>query len=201
MSNTASIAHAFTELCYGCQLDDIPEALNAQFADKALELRATVKNELEWRCDTFATLDSTYALLEDPLFAPLVQSIGRHVSRFAAEYGVSDSAELRCMDGWINVAEQGEYQEVHIHPSRHFSAVYYVAAKADSGNLVFRSHESLTDMMPLPVSSTTHANCKTFSITPQTGNLLIFRSNLPHMVEKNKTQTPRISVAMNFVFA
>lgn len=190
----------FVELCYRKPLSDTVQSRNSLFAAKALELRGTVARNVDWHCDTFATLSSSYQLLEDSLFAPLIMEAGQCVAEFALNYGVKESAPLRCIDGWVNVAHPGEHQEVHIHPGSHFSAVYYVDAPDLCGNLVFRSHESLTDMQPLPTSGVAQANAKTHFHVPKTGDLLIFRSNLMHMVAPNKSSSPRISVALNFVF-
>lgn len=190
----------FVELCYRAALSDVVQAKNTQFSEKALTLKNSIKPSLDWHCETFATMNSEYKLVEDPLFAPLVLEVGQAVADFAAAYGVRDGAVLRCIDGWINVAQPGDHQEMHIHPGSHFSAVYYVDAPENCGNLVLRSHESLTDMHPIPSADVTQAGSKTYFQTPKTGDLVIFRSNLPHMVATNKSNAPRISVALNFVF-
>jgi hypothetical protein len=53
-------------------------------------------------------------------------------------------------------------------------------------------------MFPLPASVYVPSNYKTCTYTPQESMLLIFRSNLLHMVEKNKSDEDRISISMNF---
>lgn len=190
----------FVELCYRKSLSAAVHSRNHEFAAKALELRDTVAKNVDWNCDTFATMNSSYQLLDDPLFMPLVMESGRCVADFALSYGVKEGVPLRCVEGWVNVAHPGEYQEAHIHPGAHFSAVYYVDAPESCGNLVFRSHESLTDMNPLPTSGVVQANAKTHFHVPRTSDLIIFRSNMMHMVEKNRSDRPRVSVALNFVF-
>jgi ectoine hydroxylase-related dioxygenase (phytanoyl-CoA dioxygenase family) len=40
---------------------------------------------------------------------------------------------------------------------------------------------------------------KTFCVEPKDGMLIIFRSNLQHMVHENKTNKNRITFAMNFI--
>lgn len=190
----------FVELCYRKALSDMVQANNTQFAEKAMVLKNNVSPNVDWCCDTFATMNTEYKLINDPLFAPLVSEVGQAVADFAAVYGLRDGAVLSCIDGWINVALPGDYQEMHIHPGCHFSAVYYVDAPEECGNLVLRSHESLTDMHPIPSLEVTQAGAKTFFQTPKTGDLIVFRSNLPHMVATNKSNAPRISVTLNFAF-
>jgi hypothetical protein len=78
--------------------------------------------------------------------------------------------------------------------------VYYLQVGNDCGNIIFRSFEADTDMLPLPADILTYPNYKTMSIMPEEDNLLIFRSNLKHMVEKNISNVQRISLSMNFLF-
>jgi uncharacterized protein (TIGR02466 family) len=166
------------------------------FIDKATQLKQTLSPDSNWQCSTFNTLNK-YDMINDPLFKNLIAYITDQVSQFAVEFGCSpDSAVIT--DSWINVAEPGDYQEYHIHTGNHFSIVYYITAPKDSGNIVFRCFEADTDMFPLPVKAMNYTSYKTFSFPPEAGQLLIFRSNLRHMVEKNMSSDPRISISMNF---
>jgi ectoine hydroxylase-related dioxygenase (phytanoyl-CoA dioxygenase family) len=54
-------------------------------------------------------------------------------------------------------------------------------------------------MFLLPIESENYNTYKTFSLRPIEGHLVIFRSNLKHMVEKNISNESRISIAMNFI--
>jgi|APGre2960657373_1045057.scaffolds.fasta_scaffold86731_2 uncharacterized protein (TIGR02466 family) len=153
------------------------------------------KRNVQWKCDTFSTLN-LYDMKSDPLFADLISACASQVKIFAREYGV-DSDPV-CIDSWLNLAPPKEYQEYHMHAKSHFSVVYYVKTPKDCGNLSFRSSEANTDMFPLPASVSVPANYKTCTYTPQESMLVIFRSNLLHMVEKNKSDEDRISISINF---
>jgi uncharacterized protein (TIGR02466 family) len=200
MTDGAEISCMFVELCYRRHVPELA-ARNPEMLARALEVRSTVKSALDWPCDTFATLDSDYNVLEDAVFSDLINTTKLHVLEFATVFGVKRDAQLACKDAWINVADPGAFQETHIHPSMHFSAVYYVEAPENCGDLLFRSHESMTDMFPLPTDEPSQANTKTYWQKALPGSLLIFRSNLAHMVAKNKATSPRVSVAMNFTFS
>jgi ectoine hydroxylase-related dioxygenase (phytanoyl-CoA dioxygenase family) len=52
-------------------------------------------------------------------------------------------------------------------------------------------------MFPIPEGSTSIIN-PTYEIIPEEGKILIFSSSLLHMVEKNKSDEDRVSIAMNF---
>jgi hypothetical protein len=55
-------------------------------------------------------------------------------------------------------------------------------------------------MFPLPVDQVTDASCKTCVYPPEEAALLLFRSNLLHMVKQNKSNNNRISISANFKF-
>jgi uncharacterized protein (TIGR02466 family) len=168
-----------------------------KFIQKALDLKTSLPASSDWRCGTFTTLNK-YDMINDPLFKNLIVYVTDQVSQFAVEFGCApNSASIT--DSWINISAPGDYQEYHNHTNNHFSAVYYVKAPKDSGDIVFRSFEADTDMFPIPVKVMNYASFKTFSFSPEEGALLIFRSNLRHMVEKNTSNESRISVAMNFI--
>jgi uncharacterized protein (TIGR02466 family) len=150
----------------------------------------------QWRCNMKTSIDN-WNLIEDEMFAPLLEKIKKEVSQFSETFGAYGNA--RAVDGWINISAPGSYQEYHIHTDCHFSVSYYIKSKPDSGNIVFRSHECNSDMFTLPLREFKPASYKTWASAPTPGKLLIFRSNLQHMVEQNRSNEDRISLSANFV--
>ena len=188
-----NITAAFVELLYNEKLDSFDNK-NKIFLKKALSLRKEIAPANDWRCNTFSTYGTSYELLKDTLFEDLVKTCEQQTDTFAKEFGVT-KGHSKCMEAWINVAEPGAYQEYHNHANSHFSLVYYVETPENSGNIVFSTHAQ--DMFPVPNDSLTHASFKTYYIEPKAGEVVIFRSNLRHMVEVNKSNFPRVSIAMN----
>lgn len=188
------ITYLFPTPVYATNLNLLTPS-HADYVSKAMELHQSIDQKTKWRCDTFNTLDA-YDMLSDPLFFNLFEEIKTHTKIFCKDFGV-EANDVTITDSWINVAGQGGYQEYHIHTGSHFSLAYYVSAPKNSGNIVFRSHEADTDMYPLPQGDLKPSSYKTYSIEPQEGMLLIFRSNLRHMVEKNLSDNNRISISMN----
>ena len=147
-------------------------------------------SQQSWYCDTF-NCD-----LQDEI---LTQEIIKHVSLFCNKIGILN-ANITCVGSWINLAKHNSFQETHIHPKSHFSVVYYVKVTNNSGNIIFRNHTNLINLFPLPFDQN-HATIftyDTFKIIPKECDLLIFRSNLQHMVEKNNSNEDRVSISMNF---
>ena len=171
---------------------------NDVLAQKALTLRNNNSAlNTSWFCDTYNTIGE-YDITKDLAFSNLIDQCQSHVKIFSKEYGI-DAAIIKNKEGWMNVAAFNEYQEFHIHPNNHFSLAYYVNVPENSGDIIFRSPESSTDMFMLPSGKESFATMKTIRIKPVVGKLIIFRSNLLHMVEKNKSHNPRISISMNMV--
>lgn len=176
---------------------------NRYLESKAYEIQQEFTNiSTTWNCDTYNTLSQdNIDINKDPIIKDLICLCKEKVIDFASEYGIIKSVEdLECIDTWFNIAEYGNYQEYHIHPKSDFSIVYYVKTEESCGNIIFQNKDSLTDMFPLDTDELTYASYKTCFYTPRDSLILIFRSNLPHMVEKNLSNNDRISIAMNFKF-
>lgn len=170
--------------------------LNNYFIHKAKEIREKNPNPTTcWDCDTYNTQE-LYDFLNDENLKEFISVCESEVNKFSQHFGVSLPA--KCVDAWINVSSPGDYQEYHIHPLRHFSLVYYVKSNENSGNIRFKLNNA-NDMFPLPIDKYTNASFDDCYYKPEESSILIFRSNLQHMVEKNKSFEDRISIAMNFV--
>ena len=177
---------------------------NTYLAEKAYLLKEEYPNAPSyWRCDTYNTMN-VYSPFNDndQIINNLIDICKKEVLIFSKEYGIDKTInDLVCNDFWFNISGPDSYQEYHQHTDSHFSLVYYVQAYENCGNIIFKSIESVTDMMPLPVKDNSKsASFKTCFYKPTNSTILIFRSNLLHMVEKNYSDKDRISIAMNFKF-
>jgi uncharacterized protein (TIGR02466 family) len=131
----------------------------------------------------------------------LIKLVTNHVLNFSQSFGIK-TRDIECTGFWYNVASTGNYQEYHVHPENHFSVVYYVQTPKDCGRIVLASPNgsSVFDMKPLPISEYNRNSFATCFYDPIESLLLVFRSNIPHMVETNKSNEDRISISMNFKF-
>jgi uncharacterized protein (TIGR02466 family) len=200
--NNKKISMWFPTLIYENILDEFT-VHNSYLVDKVYDLKNNAPmSKTNWSCDTYSTLFQYNALKDsDPVVQNLIYLCKEKVIDFAREYGVKkDIEDLECIDFWFNIAEPDNYQEYHLHPKSHFSLVYYVKAQPACGNIVFQSESSLVNMFPLLTEESTYASFKNCYYTPKESLMLIFRSNLLHMVEKNLSGEDRISIAMNFTF-
>lgn len=202
MESFKKISLWFPTLIYEDILTEF-ESTNQYLESKAYNIQSLVpETKTSWSCDTYNTL-LQYNVNQDSdsLVQRLISTCKEKVIDFASEYGIEKTInDLDCDDFWFNISKPNSFQEYHIHPRSDFSLVYYVKAKKDSGNIIFQSNNALSDMFPLKTNKLTYASYQTCFYRPRESMILIFRSGLAHMVEKNLSGEDRISIAMNFRF-
>ena len=99
---------------------------------------------------------------------------------------------------WINVNGPDTFNVAHCHAKAVFSGVVYIDASEDSGDLVcyhphmYSAYSEIEAYKRKDLSQTMHISMK-----PKTGVCYIFPGHLMHLVEPNKTQDYRVSVAFN----
>lgn len=199
---TGSIDFWFPTVIYKELCSDIDNQHLENLAYQLYDQYYSTDTVMDWRCNTFNTLNFCDLLTDkSKLGYSFLDKTIEKVYKFAQSFGVTVPVEyLQIKDCWFNISKPGNYQEYHQHPLSHFSLVYYVKVPPKSGNIVFRSAESFTDMHCLPLENTNELSHKTCSYVPAESMMLIFRSNLIHMVELNQSNDDRITIAMNFKF-
>ena len=136
---------------------------------------------------------------DNDLIKELILITKVHVAKFLSEIKVEEYSEITCKDVWINVSNEGDQQETHIHPKSHLSAVYYISAPENSGDLIFYSPTHHVNMFPIRYAKDSEAGMQIINYTPRESLIMIFGSNLQHRVSRNMSKGKRVSVAMNFV--
>ena len=98
--------------------------------------------------------------------------------------------KLNVVSYWVNINYPGSSNSEHIHPSSSISGCLYVKVPKNSGNIVFVDKEFTSyDYMC--------GRKNIYSIEAFDGDILFFKSNLPHYVEENLSDSNRISIAFN----
>jgi mannose-6-phosphate isomerase-like protein (cupin superfamily) len=82
---------------------------------------------------------------------------------------------------WFNSMAPGQSTSLHTHEEDDelLSVVYYVTAAPDSGDLVLYDGPAI------------------IRVRPEAGTFLFFPPDLPHAVETNRSQEPRLSIGIN----
>jgi uncharacterized protein (TIGR02466 family) len=137
-----------------------------------------------------------------PAFHELFYTIQEKLDELYKHFELSDNYKLQIRNAWINQNETLSTSSAHCHAESVVSGVYYVSASELSGILEF--------ITPVTAASYTFFegsrknmngfNSDRWSVTPQTGKLIMFPSWLYHYVKPNVAEDNRISIAFNANF-
>ena len=101
---------------------------------------------------------------------------------------------------WVSVNTRGAAHRVHTHPNNFLSCVYYVQTQPGADTINFHDPRIQTSIIRPPVTQLTVENTDQAVVQVQDGTLLFFPSWLPHSVDANSSDQPRISVSCNVMF-
>lgn len=170
----------------------ISQDYNDELILKCYGLRTQLANGSDpWLCDIYTSFQSTN-LWEFPEFELLLQVMNQKVQEFGEQLNGME-IETKCVDAFFNISGKGQYQEQHIHPMSHISAIYYLKAPEGSAPTVFK--KPYTNMMyyPNPLFPK-----ESESYDPVERRLVLFPSYLPHLVDQQKINQDRITIAANY---
>lgn len=115
---------------------------------------------------------------------------------FSKYTGIND---LMMGNFWININGSGDYNLAHDHQKSVLSGVYYVDVPEENmGNIVLERNDHSEYFLDR-YKNTNYFSQLNLSLTPKTGRAYIFPSWIKHRVDKNETQSERISIAFNLV--
>jgi len=148
---------------------------------------------------------TSYASLNDlpdraPPFAELKTQLDADAMRFAETlHWDCGDARLACDSFWVNILAPGGSHSGHIHPNSLISGTCYVALPVGSGGIRFEDPR-LPMMMaaPLIADSAPVAQRRSFTFSPQPGDILMWESWLRHEVLINQSEAPRLSISFNY---
>tara|TARA_E500000305_G_C3966439_1_gene209767 strand:- start:249 stop:902 length:654 start_codon:yes stop_codon:yes gene_type:complete len=120
----------------------------------------------------------------------------------AVEQFKNDVFEYRQNDfvmttSWISKTHQGESSFPHNHRNCIFSGVYYPQMDEDSAAIFFE--DTGDQRINITASKWNLNNSKEVKVKPKTDTLLLFPSEVYHVVGTHKSPIPRYCIAMNFM--
>ena len=99
---------------------------------------------------------------------------------------------------WINYTNLGQFHHKHTHPNSILSGVFYFNADPEKDKIFFYNEKY--KQITIPTKEFNLFNSESWWFPVKTGGLIIFPSNLTHMVEQTISDETRVSLAFN-VFA
>jgi len=117
--------------------------------------------------------------------------------------GVQDDIDYAIENSWVNRHRKGEMNTIHWHSNAVMSCVYYPQTPPNSGAIIWkRSHMyyNLFHDTLRPEFKETHSNqfnTDVHIVEPKSGDLVMFPSQLEHVVTPSETDEERYSLAFN----
>ncbi|MAF25335.1 hypothetical protein CL634_07135 [bacterium] len=99
------------------------------------------------------------------------------------------------LNAWANINPPGAFNFRHVHPGSHYSGAYYIKVPPGCGDLRFQN--PLAGYYKFGNTEPTPCSMDRYLISPEEGQLVMFRSNLEHTVLPNMSQEDRISIGFN----
>jgi len=109
-------------------------------------------------------------------------------------YAPKNDTNLRITQSWLNYTKPGEFHHKHAHPNSFVSGVLYIKASSERDKIYF--YKDGYEQIKLPVDQFNLFNSTSWWLPVETGRLMLFPSNLTHMVETVKEED-RISLSFN----
>ena len=170
----------------------IEESLTDKFLNIKKENKSGGK---DWLTSVYNS-HNTYSPSEDKDLKNLFEFIDGSITNYCDAYEFSN--QIKSKLSWINIYNKGDYQELHDHAESHLSCIYCVKGNIKSSRIFFKGSQN---MFPIPVKRYNNINSGWYAFEFIPGTLYIFQSKLYHFVEKHELDSPRISLACNFVLS
>lgn len=132
-------------------------------------------------------------VLDLPQFKELRDVIQEQLTKvFKDQYKLNnDEVEIYITQSWINVNNNQDFHNEHRHPNSILSGVAYIKTNEDDG-ITFKDNNFNTRILIGRDSDYLYQ-----SLPVQSGDIVIFDSQLPHMVAATKRKHRRVSLAFN----
>lgn len=172
--------------------------LHKQIRKEADDLMNLDRAGIAWSKDFYRNGYTSYASAnqlqrQSSTFATLEEKIDKHVAKFCRHLGFKlGGTKLKMSTCWINVMPPNTHHSLHIHPLSVISGTYYVQIPTGASAIRFEDPR-LDRFMNSPPRQSLQ-----YSLTPNSGKVVLFESWLRHEVPTNTTKTPRISVSFNY---
>jgi uncharacterized protein (TIGR02466 family) len=130
-----------------------------------------------------------------PEFQPMIEAVDQHAKKFWDHLGYWPDLAPKPYQSWINICNRDGQLSSHIHYNVPLSAVVYLDASPEQGNLVFEHPMSaLLGFCPIVDKKVRLKH----EVQVRTGDIVIFPGYFRHYTLPNNTDRPRITFAINY---
>ena len=109
---------------------------------------------------------------------------------------------LRTLHSWITRHGKGDFHPYHQDPNTLLSAVFYIRAPENSGDIVFRKDLNYCNLFPnvmeMKYHTKTSFNSREWSITPKDSMLVVFPAHIEHQVLESFSDEERFALVIDY---
>ena len=166
--------------------------LDKPITDKELQF---IK-DLETRSNDGNTTSVDSYIFKSKEMKRIAEFVDKCVQEYFQEvYAPKHKVKPYVTQSWANYTNKGQYHHKHNHPNSFISGVFYVAAMPSRDRIYF--YKDGYQQMKVSTDNWNHWNSESWWYEVAAGKVVLFPSNLTHMVETVKTKDTRISIAFN----
>jgi uncharacterized protein (TIGR02466 family) len=171
-----------------------PEVLQAALeAGTAARLPVDCDDVAAWAHAALSAMGAAPGLVV--LYEEIDAALAEYVKTTIAPVG---DVKFLPTQAWLNFTTQGQWHHKHAHPGSLISGVYYVAASGDTDRIMF--FRGGYKRVPFTQAEFNPWNSDSWWIPVAAGDLVLFPSELEHMVPPVTTDSTRISLSFNTWF-
>ena len=176
-------------------LEDEMKGLTDELIDLSLDLEKNKKTAvIKSNTGGYQSnlLDSSHSIIKETK-----EIFAKAITQFAETIYIKKPFTINFDDPWLNVNRENHSNKTHTHAGSDLSVTYYCEVPTNSGGIVFENpvlHQRTTMIW---YEKHDMWNSELIQLAPRKYDLIIFPSYLPHFVEQNKSNNPRISLACN----
>lgn len=140
------------------------------------------------------------SLLKNQEFIPLKNYLDSAIKMSLSEKEGTNKFNLRWMDFWYTIYSKETSVQEHFHPNSIISGVFYLKCPPKCGDIVFS--DSTYNFKNHCVNTTclkTFTYPKDYSLTPESGMIILFPSWLSHKTTPNQSDDDKIMFAFNMI--
>lgn len=171
--------------------NEIKENLQSIFDNDKFE------NPPGWDDGVLTNIKNRFNTIDYYNLTNLKNHLDKHVKKYVAMSRAYENKSVFLSHSWINITENGTFQDSHQHQDSVISGVYYFQTNENDGDLTV---ETPNPYMQLELFPFGHDFYKYFTFKPSVGKLIIFPGWLRHQVGKNLTSDKRISISFNYLY-
>jgi uncharacterized protein (TIGR02466 family) len=108
-------------------------------------------------------------------------------------YAPKNEVSLRVTQSWLNYCQPGQFHHKHAHSNSFISGVLYIKAARERDRIYF--YKDGYEQITLPTENYNVYNSNSWWLEVGAGDLMLFPSNLTHMVQS--VQQERVSLSFN----